>query len=205
MCTQLVDPRYPRPRDGSLTGCRPTSSRRVSRSRSGRASWSTAWTSPTTRCWSAGPSRTPTPSATGGENPHVNYEPVDHWGAEEASRPGAREHGPTISGRLTRAQIPRTNDYVQAGQRYLLSAQWEKDDLVTNLITLLGQCDRPIQERMVWHLLMAEDELGLLVGQGLGIKPGDVRHLEPLPRQVFTDEERERLANLGEGCVALVR
>ncbi len=58
---------------------------------------------------------------------------------------------------------------------------------------------------MVWHLLMAEDELGLLVGQGLGIKPGDVRHLEPLPRQVFTDEERERLANLGEGCVALVR
>jgi catalase len=72
-------------------------------------------------------------------------------------------------------------------------------------VTLLGQCDRPIQERMVWHLLMAEDELGLRVGEGLGIKPDDVRHLEPLPRQVFTAEEHERLANLGANGTRDVR
>ncbi len=47
------------------TGCRTTSSRRTSRSPSAPASSSTAWTSPTTRCSSAGPSPTATPSATG--------------------------------------------------------------------------------------------------------------------------------------------
>ena len=73
------------------------------------------------------------------------------------------------TGRLTRAQIPRTNDYKQAGERYLLSEQWEQDDLVANLVGALSQCDRPIQERMVWHLFLVEDELGQRVGEGLGI------------------------------------
>ena len=44
-----------------------------------------------------------------GENPHVNYEPSVTAGLKEASRPGPNEYGPVISGRLTRAQIPRTN------------------------------------------------------------------------------------------------
>jgi catalase len=46
----------------------------------------------------------------------------------------------------------------------------------------LEQCDHAIQERMVWHLRMGEDELGLRVAEGLGMKP---------------DDERQRLANLG--------
>jgi hypothetical protein len=71
-----------------------------------------------------------------------------------------------ITGRLTRQRIPRTNDDQQAGERYLLSEQWEKDDLVTNLVDALSQCDRPIQERMVWHLFMVEDELGEREGAG---------------------------------------
>ena len=79
-----------------------------------------------------------------------------------ARRPSRRttSRARSIEGRVTRARIPRTNDYQQAGERYLLSEPWERDDLVANLTTLLGQCDRPIQERMVWHLLMCEDELG---------------------------------------------
>ena len=105
--------------------------------------------------------------------------------------------GPEISGRLTRAQIPRTNDYQQAGERYQLSEQWEKDDLVGNLSTLLGECDRPIQERMVWHLLMCDDELGSRVGEGLGISADDVRGLKPLPSQGWGDAEQQRLDNLG--------
>ncbi len=102
-----------------------------------------------------------------------------------------------LEGRLTRARIPRTNDYAQAGERYQLSEQWEKDDLVANLVDGLSQCDRPIQERMVWHLLMVEDELGLRVGEGLEISVDDVRGRQPLATQEFTDEEHERLANLG--------
>ncbi|BFO17731.1 hypothetical protein SHKM778_41190 [Streptomyces sp. KM77-8] len=47
------------------TGCRTTTSPRTSRSPSAPVSSSTDWTSPTTRCSSAGPSPTATPSATG--------------------------------------------------------------------------------------------------------------------------------------------
>ncbi|WP_432483754.1 catalase [Kineococcus esterisolvens] len=133
-----------------------------------------------------------------GANPHVNYEPSITGGLKEATYPTHDEQGPVVSGRLTRKRISRTNDYAQAGERYLLSEQWEKDDLVKNLVDALQQCDRPIQERMVWHFLMCEDELGLRVGEGLGITPDDVRHLPPLASQTLDEAELERLANLGK-------
>ncbi|WP_169979025.1 catalase [Microbispora sp. H10836] len=134
----------------------------------------------------------------GGENPHINYEPSINGGLREGQFPTHDEQGPEIVGRLTRKRIPRTNDYKQAGQRYLLMEQWERDDLVENMTTMLSQCDRPIQERMVWHLLLVEDDLGLRVGEGLGITPDDVKHLEPLASQDLTEEDTQRLANLGK-------
>jgi catalase len=133
-----------------------------------------------------------------GTNPHVNYEPSITGGLREAEYPTHDEQGPEITGRLTRKRIDRTDDYTQAGQRYLLSEQWEKDDLVANLIDGLSQCDRPIQERMVWHLFMAEDELGQRVGDGLGISADDVRGLQPLQTQTLTEAELQRAANLGK-------
>src|SRR3954452_760957 len=114
----------------------------------------------------------------GGENPHINYEPSIVGGLREAPEPAHDEQGPVIEGRLTRKRIPRTNDYKQAGERYLLSEQWERDDLVANLTNALTQCDRPIQERMVWHFYLVENELGQRVGDGLAITADDVRHLE---------------------------
>jgi len=133
-----------------------------------------------------------------GQNPHVNYEPSTLGGLKEAEYPTHDEQGPEIRGRLTRKRIPRTNDYQQAGERYLHSEQWEKDDLVANLVAALSQCDRHIQERMVWHFFMCEDELGQRVGDGIGISADDVRGLEPLPHQTLTDEELQRAANLGK-------
>ncbi|HEX8103354.1 MAG TPA: catalase [Solirubrobacteraceae bacterium] len=132
-----------------------------------------------------------------GENPHVNYEPSITGGLREAQYPTHDEQGPVIEGRVTRKRIPRTEDYRQAGERYLLSDKWEQDDLVLNLVTLLAQCDRAIQERMVWHLLLCEDELGLRVGEGLGITPDDVRSLKPLASQTLSEDDERRLANLG--------
>jgi catalase len=132
-----------------------------------------------------------------GENPSVNYEPSITGGLSEAPKPAHAEVGPEITGRVTRARIPRTDDYRQAGERYQLSELWEKDDLVGNLSTLLGKCDRPIQERMVWHLLLCDDELGQRVGDGLGISVGDVRSLKPVPTQGWGDAEQQRLDNLG--------
>ncbi len=133
-----------------------------------------------------------------GSNPHVNYEPSITGGLREAQYSTQDEQGPVITGRLTRKRIPRTNDYVQAGQRYLLSEQWEKDDLVTNLVAALSQCNREIQERMVWHLFMCEDELGQRVGEGLGISADDVRGLPPLQSQTLSEDELARVANLGK-------
>ncbi|MDH2443726.1 catalase [Amnibacterium sp. CER49] len=132
-----------------------------------------------------------------GENPHVNYEPSIMGGLREAEYPTHDEQGPEIVGRLTRKRIPRTNDYTQAGQRYLLLEPWEQDDLVANLVNLIGQATRPVQERMVWHFFLVEDELGRRVGEGLGITADDVRHLPPLQSQTLSDEEQQRLANLG--------
>jgi catalase len=133
-----------------------------------------------------------------GQNPHVNYEPSITGGLREAEYPTHDEQGPVITGRLTRKRISRTDDYTQAGQRYLLSEQWEKDELVANLVDGLSQCDRPIQERMMWHLFMAEDELGQRVGEGLGISADDVRGLPPLQSQTLTEAELQRAANLGK-------
>jgi catalase len=134
----------------------------------------------------------------GGENPSVNYEPSITGGLSEAPKPAHEAQGPVLEGRLTRARIPRTNDYQQAGERYLLSEPWERDDLVANLVDALSQCDRPIQERMVWHLFMAEDELGRRVGEGLSISADDVRGLGPLVTQQLSEAELQRAANLGD-------
>jgi catalase len=132
-----------------------------------------------------------------GTNPHVNYEPSIHGGLREAQAPHADEIGPEISGRLTRSRIPLTQDYKQAGQRYLLMEDWERDDLVANFVTMLAQSERDVQERMVWHFFLVEDDLGNRVGDGLGIKASDVSHLEPLQSQTLTEEDQQRLANLG--------
>jgi catalase len=133
-----------------------------------------------------------------GTNPHVNYEPSITGGLREATYPTHDEQGPVITGRLTRKRIPRTNDYQQAGERYLLSEQWERDDLVNNLVDALKQCRREIQERMVWHFFMCEDEWGQRVGEGLGITADDVRGLPPLQTQTLIEEEQQRAANLGK-------
>lgn len=134
-----------------------------------------------------------------GQNPHVNYEPSTMGGLQEASRPGSDPaQGPEIVGRLTRERLPRTNDYAQAGERFRLMGEWERDDLVKNLVANISEATREVQERMVWHFLMCEDELGERVGEGLGITVDAVKTLEPLPTQALNDEERRRLENLGK-------
>lgn len=133
-----------------------------------------------------------------GENKHVNYEPSSHAGAiREAQRPVPVEQGPDISGRLTRQRIPRTNDYAQVAARYRAMLQWEREELERNLIALLATCERYTQERMVWHLLLADPQYGMRVGAGLGITVNDVAGLPPLAGQSLTDEDARRLADLG--------
>ena len=131
-------------------------------------------------------------------DPHVNYEPsVRDAALHEAPRPSHQEQGPLVSGRLTRARIPRRNDYQQAADRWLTMEQWERDDLVGNLATALAECERPVQERMTWHLHLIDQELGERVGGGVGLSAADVAGLEPLPGQLLTDEDERRRRTLG--------
>ena len=132
-----------------------------------------------------------------GQNPHVNYEPSITGGLREGQYPTHDDQGPEIQGRLTRKRIPLTNDYLQAGQRYQLLEQWEKDDLVGNFATLIGQAARAVQERMLWHFYLVDDELGARVGDGLGITLDEIKDLPPLASQTLSDDELMRLKTLG--------
>ncbi len=136
-----------------------------------------------------------------GADPSINYEPSLRAGLQEAPEPRHDEQGPVIEGRLTRKRIPRTNDYQQAGERYQLSEQWEKDELISNWVGNLSQCDRAIQERMLWHLFMCDDEYGPRVADGLGMTVDDVKGLEPLATQTLTEDEERRRQNLGNNGV----
>jgi len=130
-----------------------------------------------------------------GQNPSVNYEPSIHDGLREAER--QPNNPPEIKGRLTRSVIERRNDYEQPRGRFCTMQEWERDDLVNNMGALLGQCERDVQERMIWHFLMVHDEYGRRVGELIGITPDDVRDLGALPGQVLTDQDRRRLERLG--------
>ena len=130
-----------------------------------------------------------------GQNPSVNYEPSLHGGLEEAER--QPNNPPEITGHLTRDVIERRNDYVQARARYCTMMDWERDDLVHNMGTLLGDCEADVQRRMIWHFLLVHDDYGRRVGDMIGIAPDDVRNLGPLPNQVLTEEDQQRLARLG--------
>ena len=131
-----------------------------------------------------------------GQNPHVNFEPNIHNGLHESTRPSPN-NPPEVHGRLTQSVIERRNDYVQARARYCTMMHWERDDLVRNMGDLLGQCERDVQERMLWHFFLVHDDYGTRVGKALGLVAGDVNHLQPLAGQILTAEDTARLGKLG--------
>jgi catalase len=103
-----------------------------------------------------------------GENPHVNYEPSGRQGLRTAA-PTGTPHTPFVSGHVVRRTISRENNYGQAGERWRAMESWERDDLVSNLVSALKRRDRDIQERMVGHLVQCDAGYGGRVAEGLGV------------------------------------
>jgi catalase len=103
-----------------------------------------------------------------GDDPHVNYEPSVRAGLAEAED-AYRHYEPEVSGKIQRAPIDRTNNYAQAGERYRTIEQWERDDLVLNLVGALKQCERVVQEKMLDHIAKCDEEFGSRVAQGIGM------------------------------------
>ncbi|WP_116808972.1 catalase [Steroidobacter cummioxidans] len=127
----------------------------------------------------------------GGENPHVNYEPSNMGGLREATRRGPDYHQ-YVEGHLGRYQTTKTaDDYKQAGERYRTFENWERDDLINNLVTDLKQCQEPIQLRMVWHFWHCDQDYGTRVAQGAGIDLEKAKALRPLPGKPAPGEDRE--------------
>ena len=104
----------------------------------------------------------------GGENPHVNYEPSSTGGLAEAEPAGAA-YEPEVSGKLQRRKLARTDDFAQAGERYRTMPDWEREDLVLNLVTLLGDCEEKIQRKMVELFAKCDADYGRRVAEGLSL------------------------------------
>jgi catalase len=102
-----------------------------------------------------------------GQNPHVNYEPSSLGGLTEAAPSGA-EHEPRVEGNLVRRPLERTNNFGQAGERYRLFSDFERDELISNLVAALGDCRPVIQEQMIDLLSRCDEDYGRRVADGLG-------------------------------------
>ncbi len=103
-----------------------------------------------------------------GADPSVNYEPSFTAGLAEADD-SYQEYRPYVEGQVLKAPIDRTNNYQQAGERYRTIEQWERDDLVLNLVNALKQCTRPLQDKMVEHFHKCDEEFGRRVAEGVGV------------------------------------
>ncbi|MFC4427035.1 catalase [Deinococcus navajonensis] len=101
-----------------------------------------------------------------GQNPHVNYEPSLMGGLQEAPRT-APEHEPQVEGKLTRQPLERQNNFGQAGERYRMFEEWERDELIKNLVSNLKGCRPAIQERMISLLTQCDVDYGRRVAEGL--------------------------------------
>lgn len=126
-----------------------------------------------------------------GENPHVNYEPSMIGGLEEAPK---KEHDyhQWVEGHLGRYQTSRTqDDYRQAGERYRSFEDWERDDLIANLVADMKACPKPIALRMVWHFWHCDPDYGTRVAQGAGIDLEEAKKLPPLEGKPAPSERRE--------------
>lgn len=101
-----------------------------------------------------------------GQNPHINYEPSSLNGLKEAPKTD-NEYTPHVEGKLVRESIDRTNDFKQAGETYRAFDDFERDDLILNLVNTLKTCNSHIQERMVELFTKCDEEYGCRVAEGL--------------------------------------
>jgi catalase len=103
-----------------------------------------------------------------GADPHVNYEPSNRNGLREQQRAGPPPR-PHVSGNVGRQPISRPCNYKQAGERYRSFSEEERSELISNLVSALGTCDRIIQEKMVENFRQADPDYGRRVAEGLGL------------------------------------
>jgi len=101
-----------------------------------------------------------------GQNPHVNYEPSSLNGLQESPASGP-DHQPAYTGRLVRQTIDRTNNFGQAGERYRLHEDWERDDLINNMVGALADAEKVIQDKMIELCTNCDPDWGKRLADGI--------------------------------------
>ncbi len=101
-----------------------------------------------------------------GQNPHVNYEPSSLNGIKESPKVH-KDHTPHYDANLVRQKIERTNDFKQAGERYRMFEEWERNDLILNLVNTLKPCQKHIQDKMIELFTKCDTDYGRRVAEGL--------------------------------------
>lgn len=101
-----------------------------------------------------------------GQNPHINYEPSLLNGLKEAPKVN-KDYAPHYDANLVKQKIDRTNDFKQAGERYRTFEDWERDDLILNLVNTLKTADKRIQDKMIELFTQCDAEYGQRVADGL--------------------------------------
>jgi catalase len=108
-----------------------------------------------------------------GVNPHVNYEPSSMNGLKEAPISGP-DHEPEYHAKLVRQKIDRKNDFKQAGERFRILEDWERDDLILNLVNTLAPAKKHIQDKMIELFTQCDAEYGRRVAEGLQTVSGNI-------------------------------
>lgn len=128
------------------------------------------------------------------QNSHTNYEPSLLNGLHEAQKTG-RDHEPEYHAKLVRKKIARTNDFKQAGERYRAFEEWEREDLINNLVNALKGADQRIQDKMVELFTQCDADYGRRVKEGLekagknNLQPTSIS--EPHAAEAVTKAEKE--------------
>jgi len=104
-----------------------------------------------------------------GTNPHVNYEPSSLNGLKEAPKAG-KDHTPYYQAALVRQRIDRENNFKQAGETYRNFEDWERDELIANLVGGISAAEQHIQDKMVELFTQCDEDYGRRVAEGLKMK-----------------------------------
>ena len=126
-----------------------------------------------------------------GENKHINYEPSLLGGlARRRSRARTTTSRSRAISAATRPRAPRTTTPRPASAT-ARSQDWERDDLIANLVGDMKQCPEAIQLRMVWHFWHGDEDYGRRVAEGAGIDLEKAKALPPLPGKPAPRPNRE--------------
>ena len=87
-------------------------------------------------------------------------------GLQEA-QPSGKPYEPEYHAELVRQKIERQNNFKQAGERFRAFEDWEREELIKNLVNTLKPCQKHIQDKMVELLTQCDAEYGRRVAEGL--------------------------------------